>query len=839
MGKILASLVRVVDDANIATKLLVAPILAIIALALLFVTALVGFKAEEQGEARVNALNRDWIVPLTEARLNAEALQADLFRLTSFGLMGAEPKKLEAVALAIAQDEQNLRQLLRNPPGQAEAPFIRAELLSAYGDYCRISANAITNFLKNPGWGATTARNAAVLLDRVIQSTNQLRGFGIRKMFAEQRAVAHLHLCLRQNLGFVMLIGSLAVLVSNLFAGWRISVPLRKLTAAMARLAERHYEQAIPAILQKDEVGSMARAVQVFKDGMIRADAVTAEQQATRALLDTVLMNLPIPIVVKDAESLGYVLVNPAAADLQAAANRIANLPASQEMPPREAEMIAAGDHAALAAGGLSTERDLHFFVDTASPRILDLMRMVVPGADGRPRYLITVIQDFTERRRSEQRLAHMAQYDSLTDLPNRVLFAERLADALMTAKRESGRIAVLALDLDRFKEVNDTLGHAAGDMLLRIVTSRLRRCLRPGDTLARLGGDEFAVIQRGVCSQHDTEALATRLIVSAREPFDLDGQTVHVGLSAGCVLSDDRIEASELVQQADLALYEAKQAGRGVFRFFAPELSVRMHQRRQMEQDLRVALTRGQLSLHYQPCVSLRTGAIVGAEALMRWAHPVAGSVPASIFIPIAEETGLIAPLGLWLLDEACREAASWASPIRVAVNVSPVQFRTEGFVAHVRDALHRSGLAPSRLELEITEGVLMRDTADMLAILQALRDLGVRIALDDFGTGYSSLAYLQTFAFDKLKIDRSFVINMETEPAALAIMRAVLGMSASLNMTTTAEGIEEEAQANLLHIMGCNEAQGYFFYKPMPAPALRPILDKMAAPVRELLAG
>jgi diguanylate cyclase (GGDEF)-like protein len=432
-----------------------------------------------------------------------------------------------------------------------------------------------------------------------------------------------------------------------------------------------------------------------------------------------------------------------------------------------------------------------------------------------------------------------MARYDSLTDLPNRVLFAERLAEALALAKREASRIAVLALDLDRFKEVNDTLGHAAGDKLLQIVTNRLRRCLRAGDTLARLGGDEFAVIQRGVWSQNDADALATRLIMSSREPFDLDGQTAHVGLSVGYVLSDDATVETELVQQADLALYDAKQAGRGVVRAFVPELSVRMHERRQMEQDLRSALRSGQLSLHYQPCVSLGTGAIVGAEALMRWAHPTAGFVPPSIFIPLAEETGLVTQLGLWLLDEACCEAASWSLPIRVAVNVSPVQFRTEGFVAHVRDALRRSGLAPSRLELEITEGVLMRDTADTLAILQALREIGVRIALDDFGTGYSSLAYLQTFTFDKLKIDRSFVKDMETEPAALAIMRAVLGMSASLNMTTTAEGIEEEAQADLLRIMGCSEAQGYFFYKPMPAPALRPVLDTLAAPPRLMLAG
>jgi EAL domain-containing protein (putative c-di-GMP-specific phosphodiesterase class I) len=256
------------------------------------------------------------------------------------------------------------------------------------------------------------------------------------------------------------------------------------------------------------------------------------------------------------------------------------------------------------------------------------------------------------------------------------------------------------------------------------------------------------------------------------------------------------------------------------------------MHQRRTMEQDLRVALDNGQLCLHYQPSIALPTGAIAGTEALMRWTHPTMGAVPPTVFIPVAEETGLIGPLGLWLLDEACREAASWVLPIRVAINVSPVQFRTPGFVGHVQQALARTGLAPARLELEITEGVLMRDTAETLATLAALREIGTRIVLDDFGTGYASLAYLQTFTFDKIKIDRSFVKNMETDPTALAIMRAVLGLTQSLNMTTTAEGIEEETQADLLRILGCNEAQGYLFWRPMPAAALRALLKQRMQP-------
>jgi diguanylate cyclase (GGDEF)-like protein len=689
----------------------------------------------------------------------------------------------------------------------------------------------VANFLRNPAAGATTARKAARSLDDVISATNRLRNVGINQMQAEEIVRHVLHNQLKRDVMLVMAFGSLAVLLSNMLIGWRISSPLRKLTAAMTRLAERDYDLAIPATIQRDEVGSMSRAVMVFREGLIRAVMITAELEATKTLLDTVMENVPIPIIVKDAANLCYVLINPAAAKLLPDSPEIsAGVRTADVLPPEEAALIETGDRAALQSGGLTMQRDIHLGASTPYARIVDVLRMVVNGQSGEPRYLISVVQDITERRQSEQRLAHMAQYDTLTDLPNRTLFADRLTEALRAATETGGRIAVLGLDLDRFKEVNDTLGHAAGDILLCKASERVRRCLRSGDTLARLGGDEFAVIQQNIRSAEDPEALASRLIDAVRIPFDIEGQMVIIGLSAGIALSDDAVSAAELVQRADLALYDAKQAGRGVSRFFAPKLSERMRERRTMEQDLRSALKLGQLSLHYQPSVSLRSGAIVGSEALMRWMHPTAGSVPPSTFIPLAEETGLINPLGLWLLNEACREAAGWALPIRVAVNVSPVQFRAPGFPAHVREALHSSGLAPGRLELEITEGVLMRGTAETTAILDELRDTGVRIALDDFGTGYASLAYLQTFTFDKLKIDRSFVMNIETDPTALAIMRAVLGLTDSLNMTTTAEGIEMETQADLLRILGCDEAQGYLFWRPMPAAALRGILQDLA---------
>ncbi len=832
----LGRLLRLTDNASIAKKLLIAPILAVLALALVFGTSLYGFRAEAIGDAKIEALQTAWLTPMTETRFIASDLQANMFRITAFGLMGVERRRLDVVAEDIRREDAALSELMRDPPDRLSAPAMRAALLDAYGEYRRVSTNAVANFLKNPGWGATTARNAAAALDSVIARANDLRAIAMQRRHAYFTSDRQLQQQIDHELTVVMTLGSIGVVLANLFVGWRISAPLRALTAAMARLADRHYDQAIPATGQRDEVGSMARAVEVFKGGMIRADAITAEHQATRNFLHAIVESLPVAVIIKSVADLRYVIVNSACERLLAlSSDDLIGKTVFDLVSEEEANAITAKERAAANADGITVYEDAIFNVRVASGATRQLVTVithsVVTGPDSQP-HLISVIQDITDRRNGERRMAHMAQFDSLTDLPNRTLFAERLAEALRIAQRGDSQIAVLGLDLDRFKEVNDTLGHAAGDMLLRIATGRLSCLLRTGDTLARLGGDEFAVIQNRLTAPADAEALACRLIATMREPFDLDGQRVFIGLSIGISISDGAVSPTELVQQADLALYEAKQSGRGGYRFFLPKLSARMHQRRTMEQDLRVALDNGQLCLHYQPSVALPTGAIAGTEALMRWTHPTMGAVPPTVFIPVAEETGLIGPLGLWLLDEACREAASWVLPIRVAINVSPVQFRTPGFVGHVQQALARTGLAPARLELEITEGVLMRDTAETLATLAALREIGTRIVLDDFGTGYASLAYLQTFTFDKIKIDRSFVKNMETDPTALAIMRAVLGLTQSLNMTTTAEGIEEETQADLLRILGCNEAQGYLFWRPMPAAALRALLKQRMQP-------
>ncbi|MBO1078295.1 putative bifunctional diguanylate cyclase/phosphodiesterase [Roseomonas haemaphysalidis] len=418
-------------------------------------------------------------------------------------------------------------------------------------------------------------------------------------------------------------------------------------------------------------------------------------------------------------------------------------------------------------------------------------------------------------------RASYLAAHDLLTGLPNRGLFADRLTQALKHGRRDSDVTAVLCLDLDRFKEVNDTLGHAAGDELLQGVAKRLSGCLRENDTLARLGGDEFAVIQLGATQPETSAFLARRLIAVLEEPFALSGGQACIGLSVGIGMSEPGLpcEPAQLMRNADLALYQAKEAGRGGYRFFATEMNQRLQERRALEADLRQALASGGFRLAFQPQINLEDKRIIGAEALLRWDRPGHGNMPPDQFIGVAEETGLIGPIGAWAINEACRQAMLWPAHMNIAVNVSPVQFRQAGLFECVTSALQASGLSPARLELEITESVLLNDTEDTLAMLGRLRGLGVKIAMDDFGTGYSSLGYLQKFPFDKLKIDRSFVRDLGRDPNASAIVSAVVGMSRALGVRANAEGVEEQDQAALLLAEGCEEVQGYFFGKPMSA--------------------
>jgi diguanylate cyclase (GGDEF)-like protein len=438
--------------------------------------------------------------------------------------------------------------------------------------------------------------------------------------------------------------------------------------------------------------------------------------------------------------------------------------------------------------------------------------------------------EDITERRRAENEIARMARHDALTGLPNRVLLRERLVADLMRVQR-GDRLAVLYLDLDHFKGTNDTLGHPVGDGLLKTVAERLRGCLRANDTIARLGGDEFAIIQTGVEQQSDVTTLAQRLRQAVIEPHDIDGHQVLADVSIGIAMApSDGTDPDQLLKHADMAMYAAKNDGRGSFRYFAPEMNARAQARRALELDLRRAIANGEFELYYQPLINLERNEVCSCEALLRWHHPERGLIGPQAFIPVAEETGLIASIGDWALRSACMEAATWPKHVTVAVNVSPVQFKNQTLVLAVAAALGASGLAPQRLAIEITEAVLMQDNETTLATLHQLRDLGVQIVMDDFGTGYSSLSYLRSFPFDKIKIDRSFINDVSEMSDASAIVQATTSIASNMNMSTTAEGVETPEQLTTVRALGVTEMQGYLFSRPQRAHDLASLFRKSA---------
>ena len=427
--------------------------------------------------------------------------------------------------------------------------------------------------------------------------------------------------------------------------------------------------------------------------------------------------------------------------------------------------------------------------------------------------------EDVTERSRSAAQIERLARCDGLTGLANRVQFRERLS-ALQRPSEVDDSTAVVLIDLDRFKSVNDTLGHPVGDQLLRAVAQRLSDCVRQQDLVARLGGDEFAIVQTDAMQPAAARSLAERLVRELSLPFEIEEHQVLVGASVGVSLSrDEGSDPDELLKKADLALYDAKAAGRGTYSFFRPQMVEQAKGRRALEIDLRGAELRGEMELHYQPIVDIATRRIVCMEALMRWRHPTRGLVMPDTFIPLAEETGLIEPLGAWVVTEACRRASRWPAHVAVAVNLSPVQFRSGTLPAVVASALRESGIDPTRVELEITESVRLAEDSSNLATLHALREQGVRICLDDFGVGYSSLSYLRSFPFKTLKIDRSFVREICTSKDAATIVSAIVSLGTNLAMNVTAEGVEHPEQLELLKAIGCRQAQGYLLSTPRPA--------------------
>jgi diguanylate cyclase (GGDEF)-like protein/PAS domain S-box-containing protein len=443
---------------------------------------------------------------------------------------------------------------------------------------------------------------------------------------------------------------------------------------------------------------------------------------------------------------------------------------------------------------------------------------------------LMRTFTDITERKRTADKIAHMAHHDALTGLANRVLLRSNVELALARQRRMDESFALLLIDLDRFKAVNDTLGHGAGDMVLQTVAERLRGCVRDVDTIARLGGDEFAILQSGVESRADVEILARRVVDALSAPYGLDGTPAVIGASIGIAWSHDSPDIEQLFHNADLALYRVKAEGRNSFRLFEPEMDESARERRQLEAALRVARDRGEFEIHYQPIIDLATGGVTCVEALLRWNHPEQGRLSPAAFIPIAEEIGVMEAIDTWVIETACVEATRWPGEVSVAVNLSPPKFKRRNLPDVVRRVLAETGLPARRLELEISERILLRGEAEGLAVLQELHGLGVRIALDDFGTGHSSLSDLRAFRFDKIKIDRSFVAEMESRDDCAAIVASVAMLGRSIGAATTAEGVETAAQAELVRAAGCTEVQGYLYSYPLSAMAVMGFLRDAA---------
>jgi diguanylate cyclase (GGDEF)-like protein len=483
------------------------------------------------------------------------------------------------------------------------------------------------------------------------------------------------------------------------------------------------------------------------------------------------------------------------------------------------------GEVDAYCAGFLNKvarERFAQSVIDLPDGRSIRLVRRTLDDGGW-----VTTLEDITERRRAEERIVHLAHYDALTDLPNRTLFRELLEREI----GEGGELAVLYIDIDEFKSVNDSLGHPIGDELLKAVASRLRDCVGADGFVARLGGDEFAIVQTGVADVGTITTLVRRIYEAIRRPYDCLGHRLAADASIGIARApQDGTDLDQLLKNADLAMYRAKDGGRRTYRFFEPEMEAWVVARRTMEVELRQALTDGGFEIHYQPLLSLGSDEVTGCEALLRWRHPERGMISPAEFIPVAEETGLINQLGEWVLATACAEAATWPTHLKLAVNVSPVQFKSETLALKVATAIAASGLSPNRLELEITEAVLIDDDEVALSILHQMRALGVRIALDDFGTGYSSLSYLQRFPFDKIKIDRCFVTDIATADGSASIVQAVVNIATARSMTTTAEGVETAEQRDILRALGCTEIQGYLFSRPLPAAEVRALLGPAA---------
>jgi diguanylate cyclase (GGDEF)-like protein/PAS domain S-box-containing protein len=590
-------------------------------------------------------------------------------------------------------------------------------------------------------------------------------------------------------------------------------------------------------VIARDETGRPEFLIALFDD-ITERRSLSQELENTKKFLELVVDNIPVSLVVERVSDGRYLLANRSAEKiLNRRREDVIGLTAADIFNPREAKLILARDTTAIRKRDLLTEE--HPISTKDGLRLFLTRRMTVLNEEGDPQYLIKTHEDVTDRRQTESRMAHMAYHDGLTDLPNRAAFLQALTQMIEACAGTGEEFAVLCVDLDGLKEVNDVFGHAAGDKLLIEVARRLQATAR-GGVVARLSGDEFGLIIDG--KQPDAgKALGQQLAEAMANEFQIDGRSLRAGITTGIsVFPHNGADAASLLANSGAALFRAKAKSRGSISLYEPEMDQQIRDRRVLHQDLSVAIKKGELSLYFQPqAMSAREVAeseIIGFEALARWLHPVRGFVPPSDFIPLAEESGLIVEMGEWILREACREAASWPKPLQIAVNLSPAQFAHGDVVGLVHAILLETGLAPGRLELEITEGVLIEDFDRGLALLRRLKALGVRISMDDFGSGYSSLSYLQAFPFDKIKIDRTFVINLGRNPQSAAIVSAVIDLAHGLDMSVVAEGVETREQLTFLTSEDCDAVQGYLIGKPLPIVQYAALVGRKSGNVMEL---
>ena len=600
-----------------------------------------------------------------------------------------------------------------------------------------------------------------------------------------------------------------------------IVVRLKGVTDAMNRLAANDTTVAIEAAKAPDEIGDMARAVEVFKGNAITLLEHKTKLEQLNFWLDLALNNMTRGLSLFDGEH-RLVVSN-------AIYQQLYDLPADLAQPGTTFERIMqhripgiGSMEGAKATSGAIAESLMRIVqsgsAESFSQQLMDgrtIQVSVQPLSDGG---WVALHEDVTEERRAQDNIAKLARQDTLTGLANRLRFREELEDACR--RLEHGHaFSLMCIDLDHFKDVNDTLGHPTGDALLQAVAARLMDTARGRDLVVRLGGDEFAIIQSGADTRPHAEAFTQRIIKAVSQPYQIHGHKIIIGATVGIAFAPaDGSDPDQLLKCADMALYRAKSMGRGTHAFFEPEMAGRLKVRRSLELDLRRALAEDQLELYYQPIIDLATERIVCCEALMRWRHPERGMVSPVDFIALAEEMGLIMPMGEWALRTACLAATSWPTDVKVAVNLSAVQFKGTDLVAVVIEALESSGLSAERLELEVTESLLLDQDPKTLQLLHLLQHLGVRIALDDFGTGYSSLSYLRSFPFDKIKIDQTFVRDLPQRDDCAAIVTAVAQLAQSLKMTTVAEGVETALHLSMVRAAGCSQAQGYLFSRPVP---------------------